>query len=107
MCGLPTARLSDGLPYVPTNPRFARITDQTGFREPDPKESEASVPAKIGAAAPEQEKARGVLTRHMTRHVVTRFYRAPEVALQQAYNQKVDMWSAGKGVRHRLPTAAF
>lgn len=32
----------------------------------------------------------------LTKHVVTRWYRAPEVILaQETYNLKIDMWSVG------------
>lgn len=34
--------------------------------------------------------------RELTKHVVTRWYRAPEVILaQETYNLKIDMWSVG------------
>ena len=35
------------------------------------------------------------LSRRMTIHVVTRWYRAPELLLQERYNCAVDLWSAG------------
>jgi mitogen-activated protein kinase 1/3 len=35
------------------------------------------------------------LRREMTEHVVTRWYRAPEVILSQPYTAAVDMWSVG------------
>lgn len=35
------------------------------------------------------------LTRALTRHVVTRWYRAPEVILQLPYSEALDVWSAG------------
>lgn len=35
------------------------------------------------------------LSRTYTRHVVTRWYRAPEVILTQPYNSSIDIWSAG------------
>lgn len=35
------------------------------------------------------------LTRQLTKHVVTRWYRAPELILIQDYNSAVDMWSLG------------
>eukprot|EP01031_Cornospumella_fuschlensis_P032369 gene32369-39144_t len=35
------------------------------------------------------------LRRGLTRHVVTRWYRAPEVILLQPYSNAVDLWSAG------------
>ena len=35
------------------------------------------------------------LTRQLTKHVVTRWYRAPELILLQEYTNAVDMWSVG------------
>lgn len=35
------------------------------------------------------------LTRQLTKHVVTRWYRAPELILIQDYNSAVDIWSLG------------
>jgi mitogen-activated protein kinase 1/3 len=35
------------------------------------------------------------LKRQLTRHVVTRWYRAPELILLQEYTSAVDVWSAG------------
>lgn len=35
------------------------------------------------------------LTRGLTKHVVTRWYRAPEIILSQPYSAAVDMWSIG------------
>ena len=39
-------------------------------------------------------KKRG-LTRQLTKHVVTRWYRAPELILVQPYTSAVDIWSIG------------
>jgi mitogen-activated protein kinase 1/3 len=39
--------------------------------------------------------ARVPLKRGLTRHVVTRWYRAPEIILSQPYSSAVDMWSIG------------
>ena len=36
-----------------------------------------------------------LLTRQLTKHVVTRWYRAPELILLQEYTGAVDMWSVG------------
>jgi len=36
-----------------------------------------------------------MLTRQMTKHVVTRWYRAPELILIQPYTSAVDIWSLG------------
>ena len=35
------------------------------------------------------------LTRGLTKHVVTRWYRAPEIILSQPYSAAVDVWSIG------------
>ena len=35
------------------------------------------------------------LSRTYTKHVVTRYYRAPEIILTQPYNSSIDVWSAG------------
>lgn len=41
------------------------------------------------------DKSNG-LERQLTQHVVTRWYRAPELILmQQFYNAKIDIWSVG------------
>lgn len=39
--------------------------------------------------------ARPALRRQLTHHVITRWYRAPEVILSQPYDALVDMWSIG------------
>ncbi|CAE7306415.1 NTF4 [Symbiodinium sp. CCMP2592] len=45
-----------------------------------------------GPVVPHTAKAK----RTMTRHVVTRWYRAPElILLQDTYNEQIDMWSVG------------
>ena len=38
---------------------------------------------------------RPVMQRQLTHHVVTRWYRAPEVILSQPYDASVDIWSTG------------
>ena len=42
-----------------------------------------------------QTPARPVLRRALTKHVVTRWYRAPEIILSQPYSAAVDIWSVG------------
>lgn len=45
---------------------------------------------------PRQDEAASLSRRQMTHHVVSRWYRAPEVILlQRAYSQAIDAWSAG------------
>jgi mitogen-activated protein kinase 1/3 len=43
---------------------------------------------------PNQKQQQG-LTRQLTKHVVTRWYRAPELILIQPYTTAVDIWSVG------------
>lgn len=42
-----------------------------------------------------QPPSRPQLRRSLTKHVVTRWYRAPEVVLSQPYSAAVDIWSVG------------
>jgi serine/threonine protein kinase len=49
-----------------------------------------SVTSRSGSRGPPS-----VISRQMTRHVVTRFYRSPELILLQDYGISVDMWSVG------------
>jgi mitogen-activated protein kinase 1/3 len=46
-------------------------------------------PSPAAAAAPHK------LTRQLTKHVVTRWYRPPELILLQEYSNGVDVWSVG------------
>ena len=43
----------------------------------------------------ELEKESSSLRRTLTKHVVTRYYRAPEIILLKDYTSKVDIWSVG------------
>ena len=45
--------------------------------------------ATLGSISPTR------LSRTYTKHVVTRYYRAPEIILTQPYNSSIDVWSAG------------
>jgi mitogen-activated protein kinase 1/3 len=44
---------------------------------------------------PLPERAKVPLQRSLTKHVITRWYRAPEVILCQNYSTAVDIWSVG------------
>lgn len=44
---------------------------------------------------PLPERAKVPLPRSLTKHVITRWYRAPEVILSQNYSTAVDIWSVG------------
>ncbi len=55
----------------------------------------APTPAVVPAVAGGRLKPRGLQPPTMTRHVVTRYYRAPEVILLEPYSTGVDTWSIG------------
>ncbi len=44
---------------------------------------------------PDSDEGRPTLRRQLTHHVVTRWYRAPEIILSQPYDAEVDIWSIG------------
>ena len=45
---------------------------------------------------PRKSRNRRELSKSLTKHVVTRWYRAPEVILMnEAYSYEIDLWSAG------------
>lgn len=65
-------------------------------------ENEGAVVADPGKPVP--------LVHQMTNYVVTRWYRAPEVILQQPYNVGVDIWAAGcifKELLELMPGSRF
>jgi len=52
--------------------------------------------AARGLPTPLNARSRGRISRTLTGHVVTRWYRAPElILLQENYNEAIDIWSAG------------
>lgn len=57
----------------------------------------ASLPESPREDNDEEKKAeRPALARNLTKHVVTRWYRAPElILLQENYSEAIDMWSVG------------
>jgi len=68
----------------------AQMSNGAKERQPDstdrgikPKINNFGIPPKMG------------LTRQLTKHVVTRWYRAPELILIQPYTSAVDIWSLG------------
>ncbi len=69
---------------------LARIVDssQVAKSNDDGNNSDASNPRT-------PEKKQQGLTRQLTKHVVTRWYRAPELILIQPYTTAVDIWSVG------------
>lgn len=50
---------------------------------------------EAGLKATPPPPTRTVLQRQLTKHVVTRWYRAPELILLQEYSSPVDVWSVG------------
>lgn len=70
----------------PTSPSSDGRLEQTGRRARDGANGEGSEADLPRAAA---------LQRELTKHVVTRWYRPPELILIQPYTLAVDMWSIG------------
>ena len=73
-----------------------------GVSEQDGDETSTTVGAggSSGNSSPGSEKSRSLpkqpgFTRQLTKHVVTRWYRAPELILIQPYTSAVDIWSIG------------
>jgi mitogen-activated protein kinase 1/3 len=78
--GLARAIGEDAQPHLPELPNTPR------------GEGEQEDGSRSGPIVP----ATGRLKRHLTGHVVTRWYRAPElILLQENYSQAIDMWSVG------------
>ena len=57
------------------------------------------MPRMLGSAGKKPgmlKKSKMVMTKELTKHVVTRWYRAPEVILMnKMYDYSVDIWSVG------------
>ena len=65
----------------------------TPMRTPTPGESHADTPGSSNSLSlPASGEAVPRLDRSMTMHVVTRWYRAPEVLLRRPYDTAVDCW---------------
>lgn len=64
--------------------KVSKINDEIQFKE------------RMSRALKETEKERDSGERELSPHVVTRFYRAPEVILMDKnYNKKIDIWAVG------------
>jgi len=61
----------------------------------DISHSSSTSNSSISGNPPLLPKPTKQLTRQLTKHVVTRWYRAPELILIQPYTSAVDMWSLG------------
>ena len=73
---------------------LARSISSDPLSSSGPEESTAGSSSSTSTTL--QSPLRGrKLSRHMTIHVVTRWYRAPELLLQERYNCAVDLWSVG------------
>lgn len=57
--------------------------------------SSSSSTSATSSSIPSTSKKTQALKRSLTRHVVTRWYRAPEIILSSQYTSAVDMWSIG------------
>ncbi|CCI44859.1 unnamed protein product [Albugo candida] len=81
---------------------LARVVDVTGTREERSKHlyplsdflpNRSSIPLSDTSTYPHQHTP--TVRRQLTKHVVTRWYRAPELILLQDYSFAVDVWSVG------------
>lgn len=81
---------------------MARVVDVTGTREERSKHlyplsdflpNRSSIPLSETSAYSHQHTP--TVRRQLTKHVVTRWYRAPELILLQDYSFAVDVWSVG------------
>lgn len=93
-------RTGDSLPASPIPlPATAAVSTSAGLDETSatPTSSSATEAAATGTGGllnvtPLRIPA---LQRQLTKHVVTRWYRSPEIILYQQYSTPVDIWSAG------------
>ena len=88
---------------------LARIVDRDAMMSPrgvserdgdDTSSTSVGGGGSSGNSSPGSEKSRSShkqpeFTRQLTKHVVTRWYRAPELILIQPYTSAVDIWSVG------------
>lgn len=88
---------------------LARIVDRDAMMSPrgvserdgdDTSSTSVGGGGSSGNSSPGSEKSRSShkqpeFTRQLTKHVVTRWYRAPELILIQPYTSAVDIWSIG------------
>ncbi|KAL1526498.1 hypothetical protein AB1Y20_015208 [Prymnesium parvum] len=75
-----------------TDTGLLRLCDFGLARTLAPSDPEPRPPSRSTTPKPNAE---GASRRSMSPHVVTRWYRAPEVLMDQEYDTKLDMWSAG------------
>lgn len=75
---------------VSTSPRQKTIPNSPMAESPTHKDGAATTDTSSATPLPVPS-----LRRSLTKHVVTRWYRAPELILLQDYDSAVDMWSIG------------
>ena len=87
ICDFGLARIVNDTPSLSmSSTQTQNLNDSSivGSQTAKPKNDSAGIPtAKVG------------LKRQLTKHVVTRWYRAPELILIQPYTSAVDIWSLG------------
>mmetsp|Transcript_12081 Transcript_12081/g.20369 ORF Transcript_12081/g.20369 Transcript_12081/m.20369 type:complete len:328 (+) Transcript_12081:208-1191(+) len=75
---------------------FGLAREMVKFDEDSEEEDSDSDPGSTKGLKYCNEKVKPKLTRKLTKHVVTRWYRPPEIILtQKRYDSAVDIWSAG------------
>mgnify|MGYP005992185209 CR=1 FL=1 len=94
-----TANAADSQPSQPKRRRSARVASQpeAGEAVPAAADTNAAPAAATTAVVPAIAKPIGKAPAKyaLTHHVVTRWYRCPELILLQDYGHSVDMWSVG------------
>ena len=89
-----TYDLSAQTPLPPQSTLVAAISSSSSSTSALSKPPLTKRTSITAASPPLQPAAR--LTRELTKHVVTRWYRAPElILLSEAYTTAIDMWSVG------------
>mmetsp|Transcript_13137 Transcript_13137/g.30861 ORF Transcript_13137/g.30861 Transcript_13137/m.30861 type:complete len:546 (-) Transcript_13137:224-1861(-) len=67
---------------------LSRVVNESGvFSPPEPVDPSANLSPEVSQPV--------LITRQLTSHVVTRWYRAPELILMQRYTAAIDVWSVG------------
>ena len=67
----------------------------SGIEQSESSESKTDNTESVSTVSSGEKSPPKALKRQLTRHVVTRWYRAPELVLLQEYGTAVDVWSAG------------
>ena len=76
--------------------RHGTIQSPKGGTPPSSGDSAGGTPGTAGSSSSGSSLSRRPrLVRRLTKHVVTRWYRCPELILEKQYTSAVDMWSVG------------